>query len=818
MSDNTPLQSIDLNKLDLPVAVFALNGEGQLCDGLQNLFALLGPVRGKEGNAVDLSELLLPDQIEKWQGIWAEIQAGRKVGRTELKFRSTFSDSITLLMSFCGRHGADPIRVAALDTSLQKGLAYALEAAEERFNVLFRESSDPMIILSMKGEILSVNPAFEKASGILSHELFRGEREWGDFIHKEDLAHVLHGISGLAQAEKDITVEFRMHTVREEGIWYEMNMSLLHNEEGGVRGVMAVARDITDRKERERKLMYEAELMQRRHEQAQSMVDKLKRYFTETSSLPYEVEGFLNGVCNTLFYMYKPLAVMIKIDNGNRIFYRTRTSLPADVFGPDGCLRHSAMYNEVIHRGSPLYSNRLQSEKMYSRDRAVRQLNLFTYLGAPLRDPVGEICGTLSIIDDEVRHFDSLDVELITVAALNIISRLIEEGQEEARRELEMHVRQMQKMEAVGMLAGGIAHDFNNHLSGILGFASFTKKGLNKKSMAYKNLVLIEKSAQSASELTRQLLSFARHRDFAKEPVSMNTIIHDVLQLLRHSLSKKIKVDQSGVRDVPTVMGDYGQLNQVIMNLCLNAGDAMNERGGELRLASEYRPLSERERSVLPAALEDQYICIEIQDSGRGISPEVQKHIFDPFFTTKSTRGGTGLGLSIVYGVVTNHDGFITVDSEENVGTRFTVYFPAFLGEVVKKKPIDHVEAGKGGGETVLVVDDEERVRVMVVQILKHSGYRLFEAANGREAIEIFEKEGDTIDLVFLDMIMPELDGPGTFYALKKMQPDVMVLLTSGYAQQGKADELLSAGAKNIIYKPYTSDDLIRAVQGVLSR
>jgi two-component system cell cycle sensor histidine kinase/response regulator CckA len=472
------------------------------------------------------------------------------------------------------------------------------------------------------------------------------------------------------------------------------------------------------------------------------------------------------------------------------------------------------MSQTVLESGLPLYCNNLHETEPYLRDPLVQAARLRTYLGAPLRDSTGRIRGTLSLGDAESRAFDSLDVELITVAGLHVAARLRAEEQEEAKRELEDHLRQVQKMEAVGMLAGGIAHDFNNILSGILGFASFLLAKVDKNSDIYGNLQLIEQSAVRASELTRQLLAFARRKHFAKEPVNLNDVIKGVLSILQRSLAKNIVIRPELAEDLPTMLGDAGQLNQVVMNLCLNAADAMAERGGTLRIKTAHRLLTSRERSVLLDAGAGEYVCVTVSDTGKGMNPDVQAHIFDPFFTTKADLGGTGLGLSIVYGIVTNHDGDITVESAEDKGSVFKLYFPVHRGDVRKEESPTALKLR--GTETILVVDDEMIVRQMVTAVLKDYGYKVVAVSSGAEAVTMIEELRGRIHLVLLDIVMPGMDGEATYVAIRQIDREVPVLLSSGFAQEERSARLIADGAKGIIHKPYKSEALLSQIREIL--
>jgi len=801
-----------------PVVFFETSNDGELVYGADQLAQMLGYGPDDAGRRT-FFDYVLPNQQTLLHQVWNRVLEGHPIRGSEIGFVTVEGHQQPYWVSFFPVVGVKGdivgVRGTASDLAAQKSLAYALEAAEERFTVLFRESSDPILILSMSGEILSANPSFEQITGIRSDELFCGEKGWSDFVHEEEVSMLGESIRRCRETGQSDTIECRMRTVEGHFLWYEQSHSLLHDESGNPKGIMAVARDINRRKQQEMRLLERAQDMQRRHQRAQALISKLKSFFTRISSLPTDLDGFVNGVCDVLFDMYRPLRVAVMLTEGERKLYEVGAHLPEHLKDESGNPRRSLMSESVMENGLPLYNNELPGTEPYQDDPIVKALNLVTYLGAPLRDSTGRLRGTLSLVDTETRAFDSLDVELITVAALHVAARMRAEEQEEVQRELQEHLRQAQKMEAVGMLAGGIAHDFNNILSGILGFSSFLLSKEQPGTDRHRNLELIEHSAERASDLTRQLLAFSRRKHFAKQAVVINDIIADVLSILHRSLAKNIVIREELSDDLPPIHGDAGQLNQVIMNLCLNAADAMAEKGGTLRIKTAHRLLTTRERAVLVDGGRGEYVCITISDTGGGMNAEVQKHLFDPFFTTKSDRGGSGLGLSIVYGIITNHGGDITVESAEGKGSVFKLYFPVYKGEVQKELPATKLKLR--GSETVLVVDDEMIVRQMVTSVLKEYGYKVIAVSSGPEAVAMLEELNGRVHLILLDMVMPGMDGEATFRALREINEDVPILLTSGFADEERSNRLIKAGAKGMIHKPYKSEELAARIREVLT-
>ena len=708
------------------------------------------------------------------------------------------------------------VRIIASDMAVQHNLAHALEASEERFGTLFREASDPILILSLEGEILSVNNAFEASTGLRSEQLFRAEKHWEDFVLDQDLPGLHQTIDRCRREQASGSCELRLMRADGDAVWFEQRLSLLHDAVGQPKGFLALCRNVQARKELELALREEAEVMQVRNLRAQALIGHLKAFFTETSALPADLGGFLEGICGILYRMYTPSMVLVQTLGGRQVVRAADgLQLPRS---PDGRLLGipTAMCRRVLATGNPFLSNHLQDDPTTSGDMLVRALGLLTFFCLPLRDVSGAIQGTIALADQAARSPDSVDVELITVASLQIAARLRAEEHEQARRELEAHLRQSQKMQALGMLAGGIAHDFNNILSGILGFSSNLVEQCAPGTPFYEDVKLIETSAQRAAQLTSQLLAFARRRNFPREALSLNAVVDETLGILRRSLGKNVRLQTSLDRDLPELFGDAGQIGQVVMNLCLNAAEAMAGTGGTLSIATG-RGVSPKHRSRLnlyDEAGAEAFLHLRIADSGIGMSEEIRNHLFDPFFTTKSGTGGSGLGLAIVYGIVNNHGGDVIVESTEGRGATFHIYLPLRAGEdAAGTAP----RAGDvGGTETILFIDDEPVVRQVVSRILAPRGYTVMTLPSGDAAIEQYVDWHGQVDLVLLDMVMPGSDGEATFRALQQRDPDLPILLTSGFAQPETTDRLLAAGARGLLYKPFRSETLLAQIRRTL--
>jgi PAS domain S-box-containing protein len=382
---------------------------------------------------------------------------------------------------------------------------------------------------------------------------------------------------------------------------------------------------------------------------------------------------------------------------------------------------------------------------------------------------------------------------------------------EKERQRLEAQLQHAQKMEAVGTMAGGIAHDFNNLLMGIQGLTSLLMFDIDPAHPHVEHLKEIEDCVKSAADLTKQILGFARGGKYEVKPTDLNELIESNSQMFGRT-QKEILIYKEYQKFVWTVEVDQGQIGQVLMNIFVNAWQAM-PNGGALSIATANITLDAN--YVKPFQLAPgRYVKLSVTDTGLGMDENIQKRIFEPFFTTKEMGRGTGLGLATVYGIIKNHDGFIEVKSKKGDGTTFDVYLPATDIEIVEDKRAD--EKLVRGSETVLFVDDEDLIIDVGEQILKRMGYTVFVARSGKEALEIFSKKKDDIDMVILDMIMPDMSGGEAYDRLCEIHPDIKVLLSSGYSLRGQARNILARGCKGFIQKPFNMRELSHKLREVL--
>lgn len=396
--------------------------------------------------------------------------------------------------------------------------------------------------------------------------------------------------------------------------------------------------------------------------------------------------------------------------------------------------------------------------------------------------------------------------EIVMLSITRDITEEIKEQEEKAL--LQEELNQAQKLDAVGQLAGGIAHDLNNMLCGILGACDLINNQIDKKGnndLTRKYLRMIIDAAERSTDLTKNLLSFARKVEIQEKPLELHEAILGATEILKRTLNKKVRVITELNSESSIVKGDMSQLQSVFMNLGINAGYAM-PTGGELTINTKNCVLDESfcNESLFNIS-PGNYIHVKVKDTGCGMNKKTLDKVFEPFFTTKPQGKGTGLGLPAVYGTVCNHNGLISVSSELDIGTEFDIFLPVCTKKPVVKKLVSEVIKGNG---CILIVDDEDAVRTTATLILEKLGYEVISAKNGKEGVDLFREKHEEIDLVFLDMMMPEMSGTESFDAMKKIDPDVKVVIASGFSQNNEVDRLLKEGLVEFINKPYRMSSL----------
>jgi two-component system, cell cycle sensor histidine kinase and response regulator CckA len=405
-----------------------------------------------------------------------------------------------------------------------------------------------------------------------------------------------------------------------------------------------------------------------------------------------------------------------------------------------------------------------------------------------------------------------------TVAGYQGVIRDITEKKraEEEKEQLEAQLLHAQKMEAIGTLAGGIAHDFNNILQAISGYSQILLIGKEKDNPDYSRLKIIEKSALRASKLTSQLLIFSRKVAVNLRPLDINQELMQVVEMLRQTIPKMINIELQLGENIKIINADKTQIEQVIMNLAINARDAMPE-GGKLIFNTSNVTIDEGYMKSHLGAVPGSYVLLTVSDTGSGIGKDSVEHIFEPFYTTKERGKGTGLGLAMVYGIVKSHDGYIMCYSEKEKGTTFKVYFPFAETETSELQPEEEIMEISFGNETILIVDDEENLRRIGKELLTKFGYKVFTASSGEAALKTYRKRRNEIDLIIMDLIMPGIGGKKCLEKIIKIDPNAKIVIASGYSDDEHTKEIFRSGARGFLRKPYDMSQMLKVVRDALN-
>ncbi|MBV1906959.1 MAG: PAS domain S-box protein, partial [Pseudomonadales bacterium] len=379
------------------------------------------------------------------------------------------------------------------------------------------------------------------------------------------------------------------------------------------------------------------------------------------------------------------------------------------------------------------------------------------------------------------------------------------------KTELLARVQRLQKLETIGTLAGGIAHDFNNVLSPIMGYVELAMARVPASEPLYDDLTQVMNAAVRAADLVDQILLFGKQMEKARKPLFVHSIIYEALKLVRPAIPSTVDIRQKIETSCDQVLADGTQLHQVIVNLCTNAWQAMEQKGGLLEIELVQQEIDELQASKYPRLHTGQYVCLSVSDTGIGMSKETLQQIYEPFFTTKPVDKGTGMGLSVVYGIVQSHDGDIIVKSLPGIGTRFDVYLPVFENEIESQEVSSaEDEFIQGGTESILIVDDEKTITLMLHQMLSELGYRIHQYNSSLEALAAFQNEPEAFDLLISDLTMPQMSGIELLQEVHKLKPDFPTILMTGYA--GASDQGLANG-QSMLHKPLRQRTVAMAIR-----
>ncbi len=825
------------------------------------------------------SDILTEDSKRLFSERFAKLFAGEPVTET-VEFKTQAKDGrefwVLLNSNFLYENGKPKgATVVVHDITDRKVAEEALRERDERYTALFDRSLDCIYIHDFEGNFIDANPAALKLFGYTKEEIL--SLNFASLLSQDQMSLALQTLEEIKKDgfQTDVT-EFKITTKNGDQIYIETKASLLYHD-GEPYAIQGIGRDTTDRKRAEEALQESEEKARQYLDIAGVAFVALDNEgnITLINKRGLEILGYQRGELLGKNWFKTCLPDRFQKDVLDVYHQLIRGEIePVEyyenpVLTKDGKERIIAWHNSVLRNpvgeivgalasGEDITERLLAEEALRESEKRLRiildsiQAGVIIIdvetrtivdvnpaatklIGVPKEQIIGQVChnyicpaekGACPVIDLG-QKVDNSERTLIKangeeVPILKTVTPILLGGKEclldsffdlTEKKKLEAQLQQALKMEAMGTLAGGIAHDFNNLLMAIQGRASIMLMKKDSSDPDFGHLRGIEDNIESASDLTRQLLGFARGGKYEVRPTDINELIKKENRMFGRT-KKEITIRGKYEENLWSVEVDRGQIEQVLLNLYVNAWQAM-PGGGDLNLETENVTLDENYVKLF-AIEPGRYVKISVTDTGVGMDKATQEKIFEPFFTTKEMGRGTGLGLASVYGIIKNHGGFINVYSEKGHGTIFNIYLPASEKGVIEEKK----SAGDTlrGSETVLFVDDEDMIIEIAEELFEQLGYKVLIARSGREAIETYEKNKDHIDIVLLDMIMPDMSGSDTYDRMKKIDPDIKVLLFSGYSIDGQATEILDRGCNGFIQKPFKMKELSQKLREILGK
>ncbi|MEO0280820.1 MAG: response regulator [candidate division WOR-3 bacterium] len=582
-------------------------------------------------------------------------------------------------------------------------------------------------------------------------------------------------------------------------------LSPIKDQDGEILSILVIISDITDLKnyeldleDKNKKLLFTLQQLESTNEELQTSEEEL---LATEEELKYQIEE-LEKKSKILHETEEKFKIALKNSN-------------ISVFVQDRDLKYNYGFNIPDNIPFEMLFEKVDDDifKGKNVEKFIRMKNLAITNGE-------KFSGEIELIFFKTKHYFLYTIEPFYSKDEKISGVLTALQDISEKVEMQKELMQVFKLEALGNLAGGIAHDFNNILAGIIGNAEILDMRIGEDQELSKYIKSIIKISESASKLTKQLLSFARKGKYQNVDFSIHKVINEVCDILERTIDRRIRIEQHLKAKPSSIKGDPSQIETALMNLIINSKDAIMEKGGDgrIEIRTESIIVDENFNRFLNTKLENgTYIHISVSDDGIGMDDETKKHIFEPFFTTKDVGKGTGLGLASVYGTIKNHKGYIDFYSERFKGTTFNIYLPLSTTEIEE-------EVEKEGETTlslnikksILIIDDEESIRNSCKEIFEKEGLKVLTAKDGIEGIEIFEKNKEEIDLIILDMIMPKMSGKETFIGLKKLNRDIPIILCSGYSEEGEAEEIINMGVEAFLQKPYRMKTLIETIKKIL--
>jgi len=666
----------------------------------------------------------------------------------------------------------------------------ALRKSESKQRVIIENIVDVIAIMDMDGIISYVSPNVEKWFGWRSDEVI-GRSIWKN-IHPDSRGQVRDAFSGiLSELLAERTAECRHKCKDGRFKWIEFTgVNLLRDAD--ISGILMSFHDVTERKaiEETQQFLLQSAFVGT----GEDFFASLARYLARALDMDYVCIDRLLGDGHEA----RTLAIYFDGVFEDNVEYALKDTPCGDVVGKSVCVFPC----EVRHQ--------------FPDDVILQEMLAESYVGTTLWSFDGKPIGLIAVIGRKPLENHHLAESLLKLVAVRAASELERTQAEEERRQLERQFQQTQKLESLGVLAGGIAHDFNNILAIIMGHCFLAKNDVEAAAIY---IPQIEKTAERAADLCRQMLAYAGKAQLSQSQVDIRALVEDMVRMLCATIPKNAEIRFECSTEIPCIKGDASQLRQIVMNLIINASEAISNSQGEIHILLSQKELraEQGEKDHLGAVISPgKYVCLEVSDNGCGMDAETQQRIFEPFYTTKFA--GRGLGMSAVLGIITAHLGALQFSSLQGQGTSFKVYLPLQANGTEARLPDHHPVQSTPwqGSGTVLLAEDEEQVKMIARFILEKLGFGVIEASNGREALELYRKHAGVITLVLTDMGMPVMDGYELFRELKKLDPSLPVVISSGFGDTVVTSRIAQKEIAGLVSKPYNVDQLRTVLKGVM--
>ena len=692
------------------------------------------------------------------------------------------------------------------DITKRKQAEESLRKSEERFSLAMQATRDGVWDWDVTTGAAYFSPGYSKMLGYDSTEVPPHVQTWLDLIHPEDRDKAYQAnLDCINNLMHSFAVEFRMQAKNGDWVWILGRGSAAKRDDSGkALRMIGTHTDITRRKQAEE----EIRLNKKRIETLQELT--FMSDAGESELVHFAMEAAISLTSSAIGYVAFP-----DKDETTLTMYAWSSKAMQECAVKDKSLEYklckTGLWGEAVRQRRAVITNDYSSPTALNKGLPEGHVHIKRHMNVPVFD--GDRIVIVAGVGNKQTEYRDDDVRQLALLMTGLWTILCRKRAEQEREKLQAQLLQAQKMESIGILAGGVAHDFNNLLQTMSGNLEMLLQDKSSDHPDFGRLQGISRSVDRSSQLVQQLLLAGRKAEFQKIQVDLNKELQEVCKVLERVIPKMIALELHLDPHIRPIAADPVQIEQVLLNLANNAVDAMPQ-GGRLAFETHNVVLDEAFVKMHPGADPGNHVLLSVTDTGSGMDRETLNHIFDPFFTTKETGKGSGLGLATAYGIVNAHGGYIHCYSEPGQGTTFKIFFPVQESDVLQPEKAVPPDNSPGGRETILVVDDEPEIRELTREVLESLGYAAMIASSGEEALDIYKQQGKNVDLVLLDLNMPGMGGDKCLQELLQLDPQVRVLIVSGYAFN--ALDILNAGSKGYLSKPYQTNELAAKLREVL--